>query len=541
MPPPSIDTPLAAAGRTPRLALPGFFPDPSLCRRGEDYYLVSSTFGYFPGLPIHHSRDLVHWTLLGHALDRSAQLPLAGAPVTMGGIYAPTIRYHDNRFWIACTNVTHGGHFLLHATDPAGPWSEPIWIDDAHQGGIDPDLFWDADGTCWFSCTRRDRAPAEPHHGIWQFPIDPFTGRGLGPRTFTWGGTGGKSPEGPHLYHIHGCYYLLAAEGGTEYGHMVTLARGPSASGPWESCPRNPILTHRSIGAKIQSLGHADLFQDADGAWWVAFLGVRPVGYPHVHHLGRETFLAPVEWDADGWPMVNSGKRIEPVGPVASISVTPPPFAPGLDLWRHWSCLRSPAPLRWSLEVRPGWLRLWPAAMGLDAGRPAPEFMAVPPWELSGSWQESFGPVAFLGVRQRHFAIQAAVTLDFPSPPAAAEAGLAVFMSERCHYALSVQTRNGSRVAVLTRRVLDLETHDFSPALAEGPVRLEITSTAVLYSFAVRDAAGVRHVVGTGLSRLLSTEVAGGFTGVFLGLYVSAASIADASADFSDFTYANLA
>jgi alpha-N-arabinofuranosidase len=520
---------------TARLILPGFHPDPSICRRGNEYVIASSTFGYFPGVPIHRSTDLIHWEQVGHALDRPSQLPLAGALATSGGIYAPTLRHHAGRFWLITTNVSHGGHFICHAQDPAGPWSDPVWIDAAHQGGIDPDLFWDDQGTCWVSCTRRDREPAEPHHGIWQFPIDPLTGQGLGDRRFTWGGSGGKSPEGPHLFRRGSWHYLLVAEGGTEYGHMVTIARGPSPTGPWEPCPRNPILTHRSVGARFQSLGHADLVEAPDGAWSIVFLGVRQIGYPWTHHLGRETFIAPLRWSDDGWPEIMEGR---PLGlePPATPPPIAPAFAPGVDLWRSWTCLRDPAGILANLEARPGWLRLHGRRHGLDAGRPSPELMARPPWECPQTSADLAEPIAFLGVRQRDFALVASVTLDFVPADPGAEAGLAVFMSERCHYALAIRSQGGRRVAVLVRCVLDLEAASTSGPLADGPLQLEVRATPYLYAFAVIDAAGRRHDLGTGLAKLLSTEVAGGFAGVFIGIYaVDPANGAGAPADFSAF------
>jgi alpha-N-arabinofuranosidase len=172
------------------LILPGFYPDPTICRKGEDYYIASSTFGYFPGVPIHHSRDLKRWTFIGYALNRPSQLPLASAPVGIGGIYAPSLRYRDGRFWLITTNLSHTKHFIVHATDPAGPWSDPIRIDDAHQGGIDSDLFWDEDGRVHVCCTRRGAAPADPHNGIYRFEVDPLTGQGSGGRRFVWSGTG---------------------------------------------------------------------------------------------------------------------------------------------------------------------------------------------------------------------------------------------------------------------------------------------------------------------------------------------------------------
>ncbi|WP_157873298.1 glycoside hydrolase family 43 protein, partial [Streptomyces neyagawaensis] len=190
--------------------IPGFHPDPSVCRVGDDYYLACSSFEYFPGVPLFHSRDLVHWTQIGNALDRSSQLRLPRETPASGGIYAPTLRHHDGRFWLIVTNVSGDGNLLFTATDPAGPWSEPVRLPGVH--GIDPDLAWDDDGTCW--CTTA---------GVAQIRIDPHTGETLGASRRLWSGTpGAKAPEAPHLYRIGDHWYLLIAEGGTERCHGVS-------------------------------------------------------------------------------------------------------------------------------------------------------------------------------------------------------------------------------------------------------------------------------------------------------------------------------
>jgi xylan 1,4-beta-xylosidase len=276
--------------------IPGFHPDPSACRVGDDCYLVTSSFEYFPGVPIYHSRDLAHWRQIGHCLTRPSQDPL-GKARSSGGIYAPTIRHHDCTYYMITTNVSSGGHFLVTAPDPAGEWSEPTWISGP---GIDPSLFFDDDGKVYLSCSSQ---------GIAQREIELPSGK-LGEERHIWAGTGGQYPEGPHLYKIGGLYYLLISEGGTEYGHMLTIARSSSPWGPFESCPRNPILSHRSLSSPIQATGHGDFLQDGDGNWWVLFLGIRPNGHWPYHHLGRETFLAGLTWDAEGWPVIGEGGRV---------------------------------------------------------------------------------------------------------------------------------------------------------------------------------------------------------------------------------------
>src|SRR5581483_5212110 len=251
--------------------IPGFHPDPSICRVGDDYFLVTSSFEYFPGVPIFHSRDMGHWRQIGHCLTRPSQLPLPGVQASRG-IFAPTIRHHDGVFYMVTTNVTSGGNFVVHTRDPFGAWSEPIWLG---QGGIDPSLFFDADGRVYLTSTYTSGPvpdeidPATFSWGVQQSEIDIASGRRLTEPRPIWGGTGGKYPEAPHLYRIGGAYYLMIAEGGTEYGHMVTIARGASPWGPWEPCPHNPIVSHRSLQSPIQGLGHADLVEAADRSWWL--------------------------------------------------------------------------------------------------------------------------------------------------------------------------------------------------------------------------------------------------------------------------------
>ena len=279
--------------------IPGFHPDPSICRVGDDYYLATSSFEYFPGVPIFHSTDLVHWTQIGHALTRRSQFPLV-EPGPSRGIYAPTLRHHDGRFWLITTNVSdvERGQVLVTTADPRGEWSEPVFVPEAR--GIDPDLAWDVDGTCYL--TWNELRFGAGNFGIRQAPFDPTTGRLLEEPYPLWEGTGMQAPEGAHLYRVGATWYLMLAEGGTERGHSVTIARGQSPRGPFEPCPRNPILSHRSTDHPVQNVGHADLVETPTGEWAAVYLGVRPGGStPGYHVNGRETFLAGIEWE-DGWP-----------------------------------------------------------------------------------------------------------------------------------------------------------------------------------------------------------------------------------------------
>lgn len=277
--------------------IPGYNPDPSICRVGKDFYLVNSTFEFFPGVPIYHSQNLVNWKLIGYCLTRRSQLELEDCR-NSGGIYAPTIRWHNGIFYMITTNVTDKGNFVVHTDDINGEWSDPAWID---QGGIDPSLFWDDDERCYYCST----GTLDGVRGIVAFEINPLTGEILSDKHLISTGCGGQCAEGPHIYKKDGWYYLMIAEGGTEYAHRETIQRSKAIYGPYTPCPHNPIISHKEYKkSEIQATGHADLISDENGNWWLVFLGIRCFSHALLHNLGRETFLAPVSWDKDGWPVV---------------------------------------------------------------------------------------------------------------------------------------------------------------------------------------------------------------------------------------------
>jgi xylan 1,4-beta-xylosidase len=276
--------------------IPGFWSDPTVCRAGDQYVLVNSSFEYFPGAPVHRSVDLVDWEHVGHVITRPEQADLSSGGAS-SGIYGSTVRHHDGRFWFITTNLAQAGQgqLLFHADDPAGPWSDATLLPGLV--GIDPDLCFDDEGRCHVTWC------AYPN-GISRVEVDPATGAILSEPVLLWQGTGGRNPEGPHLYRVGEWWYLLLAEGGTGIGHMVTIARSRSIDGPYESNLGNPMLSHRSSDHPVQGVGHADLVEGPDGQWHVVFHGIRPKGtHPHFHLIGRETLVAKVEW-IDGWPVV---------------------------------------------------------------------------------------------------------------------------------------------------------------------------------------------------------------------------------------------
>jgi alpha-N-arabinofuranosidase len=506
--------------------LPGFFPDPSVVRVGEWFYLVNSSFEMFPGVPIHRSRDLVHWEALGHVLTRDSQLPLAAAKPS-GGIFAPTLRHHAGRYYMVTTNVSGGGNFFVTADDPAGPWSDPIWI-TAH-GGIDPSLFFDDDGKTYLTSTG---SPA----GIYQSQLDVATGELLtAPPRLVWNGTGGRYPEGPHLYKVAGRYYLMISEGGTEYGHRVTIARASSPWGPFEACPHNPILTHRDteLSQPIQGVGHADLVEDGEGNWWMVFLGFRPQGGYYWHHLGRETFLAPVRWDEQGWPLVNEGQPIALDMDVRGLQARPTPSPAVRDdfgsLGPAWNFLRNPVRASYSTTERPGWLTLHGTAVSLD------QVDGVSP--------------TFVGRRQQHLRASCTARIDFTPAREGEEAGLVLYRAPRHRYELGVRRNAGGREVFVRQTVgayVSVVTAS-APAAGKDPLILQIDAEPTCYTFAWSHSPETAPATGTPATparldaaevRLLSTEVTGGFIGTYVGMYALASGAAPSpAAAFDWFDY----
>lgn len=284
--------------------IPGFHPDPTICRAGDDYYLATSSFEYFPGAPIFHSRDLISWHQIGNILTSREQFRHGkGGPST--GVYGSTLRFHQGRFWFVTTNVSDfdSGQVIVSSTDPAGPWSSPVFVPQAV--GIDPDLCWDEE-QAYLTWHVLDFNGGQQE--IRQAPIDLATGRLLETPYPVWQGSGLPAAEGPHLHKIGEYWYILLAEGGTERGHCVTAARSTSPRGPFEPCPWNPVFTRRSTTHPVQSVGHADLVESPDGGWAAVYLGTRPRGStPGFHVLGRETFLAGVDW-VDDWPVIDPSR-----------------------------------------------------------------------------------------------------------------------------------------------------------------------------------------------------------------------------------------
>jgi xylan 1,4-beta-xylosidase len=494
----------------------GFASDPSVCRSGSDFYLVTSTFEYLPGLPIYHSRDLVHWRLIGNALSRESQLSFVGRKSSQA-IFAPTIRCEAGRFYIVTTDVGGIGNFFITATDPAGEWSDPVRLPEP-VFGMDPSFFFDDDGTVYYT-----RHGGGRNGGVYQARVDLKAGKLLDEPRLIWSGMGGIWPEGPHLYKREGWYYLMIAEGGTSYDHRITMARSPSPWGPFEAHPDNPVLTHRNLpDHPFQALGHADLVTTPQGDWWATLLAIRPQaaeGKRH-HHIGRETLLSPVRWRADGWPEFGQkGVLAQPQPTVGLPGWHPWPqpavretFAASAKLPPHWTFLRTLAKGQWSLSARPGQLRLIGARNGLDV----------------------VGTPSFVGRRQERLNQRFATEVDFSPAAAGDAAGLALRMNESHHALLRVTGGSERRVECV------LQTGAAPRVLASAPapataLQLQVRADPLRYSLAWRaaGASGGWQALCSIPTHQLSTETATGFTGVYLGLYAQSATDKLATADFA--------
>ena len=507
------------AGEYHNPILAGFYPDPSICRVGDDFYLVNSTFAYFPGLPVFHSKDLVNWRQIGHAIHRPDQLKYEGLEVSMG-IFAPSITYHVGLFYLICTQVGSNGNFIVTAKDPAGPWSDPHVLP---FNGIDPSIFFDEDGRAWV--VNNDDPEGNPlyggHRAIRIQELDYKNMKMVGPRpVLINGGVDiSKQPiwiEGPHLFKKDGWYYLCAAEGGTGPGHSQVIFRSKKVDGPYEPWEKNPILTQRDLdpGAPgaVTSTGHADLEIGPDGKWWATFLGVRPYDRDF-SPMGRETFLLPVEWTDDGWPRILPASTRVPLfakGPkaetVKSILVLP---LSGSFTWRDefekdtlslpWVMLRAPKETWWKLN---------PSGKGHLAITPRSE-------QLTGKSNPSF-----LGHRVQHPEFSATTLMTVPKESGVA-AGLAIFQNDRFHYFLAVQ--GGERDAtILLERVKDgtTEVVASAPLAKSATVSLRIRANGPVCSFDYALEPGDWKTLSADQdAKLFTTAAAGGFVGATVGPY----------------------
>lgn len=480
--------------------LPGMNPDPSICRVGDDYYVITSSFVQYPGLPIYHSKDLIHWDMIGYCCREEN-----GFDVSKGsGLYAPTIRYNDvdKTFYVICTNIRNGGNFITYTQNPRGKWSNLVWMKHKDLQGIDPSLMFGQNGKCYFTATHTD--------GIIQAEINPRTGDNLTEPRLIWGGTGGRYPEGPHLYHVGSWYYLIISEGGTEFGHHVVASRSNNPWGPFEECPYNPILSHVEKIAQsnpIQCTGHSDLVEAHDGSWWMVFLATRPNGQSY--HLGRETFLAPVTWSRDYWPIVNGNGTVD-----LSMNVKTLPQEKAKSRTKRYEFKEASLPLEWNYYRHP-----IKENYQLTAGKLV----------LKGEKEEP----TFVGIRQCDFEMTAETCIEFVPQNDHSEAGLSVRHGNGQHYDVCI-TKEGSERYVSAQFKFSKVNQIYKKRIPNiGKVYLRIAADKKMYTLSYSLDAKKWHELGV----IDTSFLAGGFSGVLIGLYAIQQSESENKASFDYFDY----
>ena len=488
--------------------LKGFYPDPSACRVGDDFYIVCSSFVYAPGVPIFHSKDLAHWEQIGHVLDRESQLPISGE--ISRGIFAPTIREHKGTFYMITTNVSHGGNFVVTAKDPAGPWSDPYYLGE-DAPGIDPSLFFDDDDRCYYVGTRPNPEGVR-YNGDWEIwvqELDLNTMKLVGESMAIWKGAVKDViwPEGPHLYKKDGYYYLLHAEGGTGPEHAISVARSKELFKWFEGCPRNPIFSHRNLGKDYPIIyaGHGDLIDDKNGNWYIVMLASRPCE-KHCS-IGRETFLAKVVWE-EGWPVINPG--IGKLEDDVELPFEEHPFAAENEWSDQLHFYTDKLDQRlvgiekrneeiYSLTERPGFLRLYT--------RPErAEEMCYP---------------SFLGLRQKDYSFKVNAGVDFKPVNENECGGIVLFQNHANHLTLEIVLKNGKRVLQVRKTVKGEETVSASVEVNAEVVTIELQAKAQKASVYLVENG--KHTLLEADIDLLpyTTEEAGGFVGCTVGMYTS--------------------
>jgi xylan 1,4-beta-xylosidase len=500
--------------------LAGFYPDPSIVRVGEDYYLVNSSFSYYPGIPVFHSKDMVNWVQIGHVLDRPSQLKLDSLGISRG-VFAPAISYYDSTFYVINTLVDGIGNFYVTAKNPAGPWSDPILLDFE---GIDPAFFFDDNGKAYI--VNNGSPKKEPlydgHRAIWIQEFDLTTQKLIGPRKVIINGGVDitKKPiwiEGPHLYKTQGYYYLMAAEGGTAEDHSEVIFRSKSPWGPFIPFNKNPILTQRHLDPNrfnpITCTGHADLVETQKGEWWAVFLGCRPYEN-NFYNTGRQTFMLPVEW-ADGWPVIALGdENVAYIHQRPDLPLQESPKIPlnGNFTFRdefndsilafNWNFIRTPHE-KW-FDISEGSIKIKARPMSIDSLTQQP---------------------SFIGRRQQHAFCTASTLMKFIPSKTGDKAGLIIFQNEKFYYLLALtKNEKGNEIELIQSDNAKVGTKVMAETkinLPEnGQVFLKIEARGKYYDFFYAlEPDNWSMLIENVDATLLSTTKAGGFVGAYFGMY----------------------
>jgi len=496
----------------------GFYPDPSVTRVGEDYYLVNSTFAYFPGIPVFHSKDLKNWKQIGSVIDRPSQMTFFGDR-TSRGLFAPSINFYKGTYYITCTNIDKRGNFVMTAKKPEGPWSDPVWLPQVR--GIDPSLFFDQDKAyIVYNSDAPDNKPLySGHRTIRTFQFDPVNLKVIGEEVqLVNGGVDiTKKPvwiEGPHIFKRGEWYYICAAEGGTSVNHSQVILRSKQATGPYVPYEKNPILTQRDLDPNrkdpITSTGHAELVEGPDGKTYAIFLAVRPYEGNH-YNTGRETFIAPVKW-TDGWPIINPDHKEVKYSYTADFKevkqVAPPQS--GNFAYRTTFDKKLDQSLLFLRTNDTSWYKL-DKTNGLT--------MKLLPETCMG-----LGNPAFIGKRQQHLAGSASTEMTFTASQSNEKAGMLIFQGEYNFYYICKSIKDGEQVVQLYKGNPSTKTMDL---ITEAPitakkVQFKIEADREFYSFYYAETPGKWKLLKDSVDgKFLSTQTAGGFVGSLFALYAT--------------------
>ena len=526
--------------------LAGGYPDPSICRVGDEFFMVNSSFEYFPALPIHKSKDLVNWELVGHGLNRleqvSGQINLIDVQ-SNGGIHAPTIRFYNGKYYIITTNVYYdeikqratATNFIITSSNPEGPWSNPIVIKGAP--GIDPDIFFDDDGTVWYAGNHQ---PSDPSFSgqteIWMQELDPINFQLIGQRFYVWrGACGGVWAEGPHIYKKDGNYYLLIAEGGTSFNHSIMVAVSDKITGPYTSNERNPIFSsrHLSYDNWVHSTGHGDLVELEDGRWYIVMLGVRG-DVKRKSNMGRETFIAPVSWEREPydwkerkivWPVIapQSGRILKNNPVVFSETIQNKEFFfvddfNETNLGLAWNHRRVPMQNMFDLASNPGSLRVYTNPNKLQERKRA----------------------NFIGIKQTESDFSFETKMTFSPSNESDESGIAIIQKDNNFLSLTIKQFNED-IFLELKLMNDVETSIASKLIDHKctlPVQLKVESYQNNYRFYYAQKNDDFQLFAETPADLLLSH---GYTGAHIGLYTTSnGQISSGYADFDRVEYTSV-
>jgi xylan 1,4-beta-xylosidase len=503
--------------------LSGFYPDPSITKVGQDYYLVNSTFSYFPGIPVFHSKDLKNWKQIGNVIDRPGQMNFLGERVSRG-LFAPSINFYKGTYYVTCTKIDGKGNFVVTAKSPLGPWSDPVWLPEVK--GIDPSLFFDTDKAyIVYNSDAPDNKPLySGHRTIRVYEFNPINLKVLGlEKQLVNGGVDiSKKPvwiEGPHIFKRNGWYYLCAAEGGTSVNHSQVILRSREVTGPYLPYEKNPILTQRDLDPSrkdpITSTGHAELIEGPDGKTYAVFLAVRPYE-GDFYNTGRETFIAPVKWN-DEWPVINPDfKEIQYA------------YTAGFKEFKQQNARPQSGNFAYKITFED---KLDPALLFLRTldkswftlSKKQGLTMNLLPETCMGT-----GNPAFIGKRQQHLVCKASTALDFVPKSENEKAGLLIYQSENNFYYLCKSIADGKQVLQVFKGNKQNNNMDLlnQTSVNLNQVYLQIEAVKGVYNFYYSENNKDWKLLKGDLDgKFLSTKEAGGFVGSLFAMYATSSGV----------------